>query len=77
MEGLSASQLLYIVLERELAEAIAAMQRQQEENRVLDAIAEMFGMTWILQDDQKDQYGGMTDSQDNAPDEFEAEWVLV
>jgi hypothetical protein len=77
MEDLSVSQLLYIVLERALAEEIAAMQRQQEENRALDAITEMFGVTWIPQDDQSDQYGGTSDSQDNAPDEFEEEWVLV
>jgi hypothetical protein len=77
MDGLSISQLLYIILERELAEEIAAMQRQQEENRALDAITETSGVTWVPRDDQQDQHGCMGSSQENIPDEFEEDWVLV
>lgn len=77
MDGLSASQLLYIVFARELAEAIAAMQRQQAEDRILDAITEMFGMTWIPQDDQQDHGEGSDDSTEKVPDDLEEDWVLV
>lgn len=77
MDGLSASQLLYIIFQRELAEAIAAMQRQQAEDRILDAITEMFNMTWISQDDQKDQEGGLYESAEEVPDDLEEDWVLV
>jgi hypothetical protein len=59
MDNLSASQLLHKILDRELTQELAAVRRQQEENRVLDAIT------------------GLGDSIDQAPDEFEEEWVLV
>lgn len=77
MDGLCASQLLYIVFAREFAEAVAAMQRQQAEERILDAITEMFGMTWIPQDDQQDQEGGSGDSAGKTPDDLDEDWVLV
>jgi len=77
MDGLSASQLLYIIFQREFAEAIAAMQRQQAEDRVLDAITEMFNMTWISQDDQQDQECGSGESAEEVPDNLEEDWVLV
>jgi hypothetical protein len=77
MDVLPASQLLYKILDRGLAQEISAMQRQQEENSVLDAIAEMFGVTWIPQADQQDQNEGLDCSIDKAPEEFEEEWVLV
>ena len=77
MDGLSASQLLYIVFAREFAEAVAAMQRQQAEDHILDAITEMFNMTWISQDDQQDQGGGSNKSAEKVPDDLEEDWVLV
>ncbi|KAH0290853.1 hypothetical protein M436DRAFT_77850 [Aureobasidium namibiae CBS 147.97] len=77
MDGLSASQLFYIVFQRELAEAIAAMQRQQAEDRILDAITEMFKMTWISQDNQQDQEGGSGESAEQVLDDLEEDWVLV
>jgi hypothetical protein len=46
MDNLSASQLLHKILDRELTQELAAVRRQQEENRVLDAITEMFGVSW-------------------------------
>ena len=76
MDGLSASQVLYIIFQRELAEAIAAMQRQQAEDRIL-AITEMFNMIWISQDDQQDQEGASYESAEKGPDDLEEDWVLV
>jgi hypothetical protein len=77
MNDLSASQLLHRILDREMAQELAALQRQQEENRVLDAITEMFGVTWVPHDNCEDRDGGAGDPTDKAPDEIEEEWVLV
>lgn len=77
MDGLSVSQFLYIVFAQEFAEAIAAMQRQQAEDRILDAITEMFSMTWIPEDNQQDQEGGLGDSTEKDPGDLEEDWVLV
>jgi hypothetical protein len=77
MDNLSASQLLHKILDRELPQELAAVRRQQEENRVLDAITEMFGVSWSPKEDHEDQNQGLGDSIDQAPDEFEEEWVLV
>lgn len=77
MDGLSAFQLLYIVFVREFTEAVAAMQRRQAEDHILDAITEMFNMSWISQDDQQDQEGDSGDLAEKVPDDLEEDWVLV
>jgi hypothetical protein len=41
MDDLSASQLFYDILDRELAQAIAAMQQQEEEHRIRTAITDV------------------------------------
>jgi hypothetical protein len=41
MDDLSASQLFYGILDRELAQAIAAMQQQEGEHRILNAITDV------------------------------------
>ncbi|TIA37821.1 hypothetical protein D6C78_04445 [Aureobasidium pullulans] len=58
------------------AQAIAAMQ-QEEENGVLDALGEMFGVTFVPQEEKKDLETGTGEPSGKSPEEDEEDWVLV
>ena len=59
------------------AQAIAAMQ-QEEENRELDALGEMFGVTFVPQKKKKkDLETGMGEPSGKSPEEDEEDWVFV
>lgn len=58
------------------AQAIAAIQ-QEEENRVLDALGEMFGATFIPQQKKEDLETGTGEPSGKSPEENEEGWVFV
>ncbi|CAD0021651.1 unnamed protein product [Aureobasidium pullulans] len=54
-----------------------APKEQEEENRVLDALGEMFGVTFIPQQKREDLKTGTGEPSGKSPEENEEDWVFV